>query len=824
MGYLPKTPSLFGHAEHSDAGDPKVKRTRDLLVLHGPDATEWCSYIQNLFQMHQQVQELEICSYEVSEEDPIAEDDLQMFQSCKCILTLFSRDLVECFYNPDILDVFQRVLTPPKKVVILFCGVTDSEDFTEFFTDFSQWKQLSSEDDPELYITAVTETVSEDSGCDTDTGNKDNKSLRSTHLQGSQQTLSQEKHGNLLSIQPERIRCGVKTQLYIIFKCKLDCKIKNEVYFNPLNGPSVRLPATVENEYLLSVDAPDLPSGLVFLKVFSGDLILCEAKITYFTDMEEISYLLENATNPVEFMCQAFKIVPYNIDILDKLLTESLKNNIPASGLHLFGINQIEEENISANQRDEELPTLLHFSAKYGLKNLTALLLTCPGALQAYSVSNKHGDFPNNMAEKYGFKDLRQFIDEYVETADMLKTHIKEELMQGEDEDNPMYESMANLSTDLLIKCSLNPGCDDDIYESMVGLALPCEADDIYVEMMQIQGVNQHGLTGKDSVIRKILEGGSLEFSCNEEEEDPYNLCEHEDVYDIVQEGTLHSEVGSRPPVPIPRPLEPEVTEPYISKLITEKTKTRKENVYIESAYQLRRSASVKMRTDRSQSSIYDPFGGMKTPGQRELITLQERVKLGMISVDEALLEFKDWQLNQKRRSDSFRYQQENLKRLRDSINRRRNENKKKGKNTDLNITKPIRRGQNPETKPECSVYETRPVLRDPPKREIKRGNWKTDSTSSTTSSTSDRSSIRSILSLSSGMEGDNEDNEIPENPPRHSPKHSPREEPPPPPRPPRIPNRATRSMTDLYDSQGGAMQIVQMVDTAVCDAFCILH
>lgn len=43
---------------------------------------------------------------------------------------------------------------------------------------------------------------------------------------------------------------------------------------------------------------------------------------------------------------QAFKIVPYNTETLDKLLTESLKNNIPASGLHLFGINQLEEDDM----------------------------------------------------------------------------------------------------------------------------------------------------------------------------------------------------------------------------------------------------------------------------------------------------------------------------------------------------------------------------------------------------------------------------------------------------------------------------------------------
>lgn len=61
---------------------------------------------------------------------------------------------------------------------------------------------------------------------------------------------------------------------------------------------------------------------------------------------------------------------------------------------------------------------------------------------------------------------------------------------------------------------------------------------------------------------------------------------------------------------------------------------------------------------DRPQSSIYDPFAGMKTPGQRQLITLQEQVKLGIVNVDEAVLHFKEWQLNQKKRSESFRFQQ----------------------------------------------------------------------------------------------------------------------------------------------------------------------
>lgn len=118
---------------------------------------------------------------------------------------------------------------------------------------------------------------------------------------------------------------------------------------------------------------------------------------------------------------------------------------------------------------------------------------------------------------------------------------------------------------------------------------------------------------------------------------------------------------------------------------------------------------------EQPPSPVYDPYAGMKTPGQRQLISLQERVKVGEITVDEAVSEFKAWKVDQDRRASSIRYQQvdglyktltclsgtaqsvkgwrwrescvsvcsplqENLKRLRDSITRRHKERQKAGK------------------------------------------------------------------------------------------------------------------------------------------------
>ena len=67
---------------------------------------------------------------------------------------------------------------------------------------------------------------------------------------------------------------------------------------------------------------------------------------------------------------------------------------------------------------------------------------------------------------------------------------------------------------------------------------------------------------------------------------------------------------------------------------------------------------AVQPRKERLLSSAHDPYAGMKTPGQRQLIALQERVKVGSLTVDEAVQEFKAWKFDQDKRSCSVRFQQ----------------------------------------------------------------------------------------------------------------------------------------------------------------------
>ncbi|XP_067876350.1 phosphoinositide 3-kinase adapter protein 1 isoform X2 [Heterodontus francisci] len=703
----------------------------DVVIFYAEDANEWSEYLVNLLTS---ASCFDVLSYSVNESTSFTSLDYNQFKRCKCLLVLLSPQLLELIALPGLQHGLQRILLPAYKVVMLLCGVSGTAELQTLFREWQPWKQVSCDDEPAVFTTTVEEAINEshsrDSGCDTTESEpqaEPQPKVRSNIVKSPGELCSQsprDHQENTVKVLPDRIQCGVPQKIFVILKVKLDTKVKSEIDFAFGIKVAVRVPAVFVNEYTLSAHTPDMPSGLVTLTIYSGDLKVSSATLIYYTDMEEIENLLKNTINPVEFMCQAFHIIPYNRETLDKLLTESLRRNMPANGLHIFGINQLEEDDLSTTQRDEELPTLLHFAARYGLKNLTALLLQCPGALQAYSVANKHGDYPNNIAEKNGYGDLRQFIDEYVETADMLKTHLKEELcgsIEGE-EDEDLYESMATVTKDILMKCSLNPGCDEDIYESMIEMLPPKGImESTYESMSKITGMAHTAAgapddhcTTTDCILRKFLQGNNdVSVECDA----PADVTEG--VYDTVIEDDYPQEIACRPPVPVPRPhVAPSVDDmkPYISKVFCKKEEKRAENIYITALHSPPSGhfgpaipPRSKRPLSRVPSSDYDPFAGMKTPGQRQLITLQEQVKLGMINVDEALLQFKEWQLNQKRRSDSFRYQQENLKKLRDSITRRQNIKGKSGKHQ---------------------------------------------------GSLSSRSSTRSILSLSSGAEGDNEDNE----------------------------------------------------------------
>ncbi|KPP76546.1 phosphoinositide 3-kinase adapter protein 1-like, partial [Scleropages formosus] len=515
--------------------------TSEVLIVHTSEAEEWAKYLQHVLRSSQMIPKNLIHLYPVYDTASLQEDDYDVFNCSRCIVLLLSMAFLDMQNNPEVLEVLKRLFYPPNKMVLFFCGVSESEMLSNYFEDWKKWRKLYPDDDPAIYISTILESLSDDAPHSAPTEDPPQALALPEESCGSSTELQIPAMGSdtdlCLTVQPDRILCGAHVRIYIILKCKLDTQAEAYVEFSSEECDAKRKPGKVENEYTVSVNSP----GTVLITVYSSQVAVCTTHVTYFTGMEEVSKYLENIASPMEFMCQAFNVAS-STESLDSLLTDLLKSRIPASGLNIFGINQ----------RNDELPTLLHFAAKYGLKKLVTVLLQCPGALQAYSVMNKFGDYPNNIAEKHGFLELRQFMDEYV-----VKEEENTEKGEDEGEENP--------------------------------------ADEL---------------------------------------EEPYNFCLSDEIYDTVEFINDTPEILNRPPAPIPRPCavtESEDTKTYISK----------------GALQ-----------DGPQTTNYDPYAGMKTPGQRQLISLQERVKVGAISVEEAVQEFKEWQRNQEKRSQSLRFQQ----------------------------------------------------------------------------------------------------------------------------------------------------------------------
>lgn len=814
----------------------------ELLILHTADAQEWAVYLQQILRSSKKFCERSILLYAVGPEDQLHGYNFEYFQCCKCIVLLLTGALLDMLCHPELQGALQRILYPPHRVVTLLCGVSEDDMFMELFEDWPSWRKLSAEDDPSVYVSTILDSITDSrqvevehesgaaeaaelhntaafstenpttdereevvSGEQNETDLKDEEPVSTGN--STREEISTPTHLTCLTVQPSRVLCGESETLFIILTHKVDDQSVPEVEFSSENVAAKRVPGTLENEYTISVTAPDMPAGLVSLTMYTEQSCVSLRPVTYYTKMGEVSRFLENATDPVNFICQAFHLTSNTTESLDIMLTDSLKSRMPATSLQLFGVRQIEEDNMAAYQRTEELPTLLHFAAKYGLKKLTTILLQCPGALQAYSVMNKNGDYPNTLAEKSGFSDLRQFMDEFVETADMLKCHIEDAI--NTEDTAEVYELMSTTSQDIMMKYS---GCSEDIYESMLGIDPDC-AEDLYEVMSAVDEnpeeamlrkffqAKPHASSNQDN--NEYLKNEEAEKSYDhndldqiEEEEDPYDLCP-EDIYDTVDANSTYNPViMNRPPAPIPRPeaeAEPEKPMTYISRVFSDKG-TSSGSTTTSTACPAARPVGD------PPSSVYDPYAGMKTPGQRQLISLQERVKVGEITVDEAVQEFKAWQFDHERRANSIRYQQENLKRLRDSITRRHKEREKTGKELDYEISAPMQRNLywGSTVTLECSVYESTPRAvappPPPPTQAIQRGTWKTGSTSSTSSTESNRFSTHSTFSYSSGTEPDIEDSiELP--PPPRPPRPSDAAAFIPPRIPPRVPERVPEKM-----------------------------
>ncbi|XP_078715809.1 phosphoinositide 3-kinase adapter protein 1-like isoform X5 [Lampetra fluviatilis] len=606
-----------------------------VVILFDENGYQWGDYMVQLLKAKETCLRCRKISLDGT---PLSRGDSSAIGTASCRLLILTDGLMEGLTDWPMSRDLLKLLVPPKSVLLLLCGVSeeDAQGLLATLHVSHRWTILSCESAPESFVATITDIVTEGGTADELDSGMDSKTDTDTDTAaGDAGESSASPRGNATLVLPSRIMCGQQMELHVLLGKELEEQPSLTCRFMHKNQPALQVPAQRVNPYTLRCTAPDLPPGTVQVAVCSAGAVRESTSLTYYTALQEVGDILGDVNNPIAFMCQAFKIEPHDPERLDMLLADSLRENLPASNLHLFGNHQLSNNN---TQREEELPTLMHFAAKHGLRNLTALLFQCPGAVQAYSVANRSGLYPNNLAEQHGFQDLRKFMDDYVEAI----------IDENESE-----------------------------YMAMTPSRVP-----------------------------------------------PTPAPEDEEPYIAMGPGITER---SQQNLPKRASLKPARSPPAVAQHQPEKG--------FEDA-------------SANQDPTHDHFAGMKTPGQQQLITLQEQVKAGLISIDDAVIRFKANQIDEKRRMASFKFHEENLKSIRESIARRKKE--PSPRQPDLKEDIPV------------GLYESLPSKEVPfPSQGAFRHRPMRDSTSSTTSSVSSRSSTRSLQSLSSGAEADIEVTDI---------------------------------------------------------------
>ncbi|XP_038648811.1 B-cell scaffold protein with ankyrin repeats-like isoform X2 [Scyliorhinus canicula] len=600
----------------------------DLLILYEEEAEEWSTYLKQIFS--EALNPQSICSYNVGcpKDLKVATSDLLAYR-CK-LLVLTPGFLASLTASKRIQ--LGKILQPPGDVVVLRCGVASSDDLYKVIHAESGFWELCSDQDAQEYLSVVSSIINSGSSHQQEAPaeeypSEDNDSEGMTsgpRVNDCQQSLSRNEDaagGPGISdavtvpvlVIPRRIQCKSSSQIYLLLKDGVKFGENPEIEFLT-RTEKVKVLPTIWNSQTLCVEALDLPAGPVTISLYGGGVRIAGAEVLYYTPMEEIERLLIRTADPIEFICQAFQI--NSKDQLDQLLTQSLRNSLPPSGFGAFQIlgpdDQAEHNNLC-----HEIPTLLHFSAKNGLGNLTTLLLQCPGAFQASSILNACGENPRDLAGKNGFQKIRALLDRF---AASNKTHQWMETSPG--------------------NYNIHQTLDDDKEEGIYEMMTQCNVK-------------------SSEECWDMAENGK-----EKDEEDPYTLTmDDEDPYDLIlpedkKENTVS--VERRPPAPIPRPstLQCADNTPFIAQVFQQKTgKGTDDKVY-----------SVPLRASKpkaDETSVYDTFRAEYNPGQQQLIHLQELVKKGVLTLNEAEEKFKQWQTEQK---DQDAAQQERLRKFRENI------------------------------------------------------------------------------------------------------------------------------------------------------------
>ncbi|XP_027709223.1 B-cell scaffold protein with ankyrin repeats [Vombatus ursinus] len=693
---------------------------KNLLMLYEEEAEEWAVYLRDVL-LH--VVEMEaMLLYSLTNSSDRHLDSLDL-NSYKCKLLILSNSLLKGL-TPRKCRFLDRLLRSPESVVILLCGVKSSDELYELLTVSRGSREISTEQEPEDYISVIRSVIQRGSQNYFEVSNpleigmelytKTNKTRK---IEAASETP--ESSVSSVLVLPAKISCEDPGDIFILLKDEI-IGDNIEIEF-ATDSKCVRTQPPLWSKTVRCMKALDFPAGSVNVNVYCDGNIKATTEIIYYTIEKKVEHPLKEV-DPRDVVQQT------SLEELDTVLTSIFKAEIPHYDLR----NLQQEMHHQENKQLQELPSLLHCAAKFGLKNLAVHLLQCSGATWASKARNIEGADPAHIAESQGHGELKRIFEEFSIHEDNRNEGLESEYVEKMEDLIPAASPFCSAMTPhtshhhgrgQIYKAEAEEEKkeredDQDDEDSRQERGSEVESDD---ELYVVIAENNEEGDSKDALFSdrpplpppravvspiglekphcllpgKILEEQSARSQAwcdlgikketeeelkremekkeedeEKEEEDPYTSVEiEENEYDIIlANGSMKKKIGSRsfiinrPPAPAPRPRSVPIKEetiPFIAQVFQQKT-TRPQHDGDKLQAPVKKSDRIGMDNQRCSA-----LKCCIPSGQEELILLQEKVKTGEISMDEALKKFKQWQTE---KSGLEVIQQEKLRQLRDCI------------------------------------------------------------------------------------------------------------------------------------------------------------
>ncbi len=430
-----------------------------------------------------------------------------------------------------------------------------------------------------------------------------------------------------MTIQPEAAGSGEGGVLFVIFQDDVISMNKQDQYVVNFNGKLRKneVPATQKNPYTLEIQLPkDHPAEIVDGQVVSPSRgLMGTFKFHFRSAMDDLTLALLNVTDPMKFMCQALGISPADSNELDNMLFEYIQQRLPQGGLNLLVGQEGAEQSAIL-----EVPTALHFAAMHGLKSMCSMLTTCPGALQAMKTKNRNGLTPDTLAAKNGHSDLSSLLENFVYSAE---------------DEGIQPDGSAPTSSYLFMKSGFGTYYKNEDFLQQLRKQTP-NYDLPFKVPIPARGIAEDEtikelMKGKREDIEDFYDSLTLDFGSFERDPDP-----EEDYEEVLDEGgnirrsTIKKTISRRPP--IKHPSEEKAEIPGATTPVEPKAPPLMDTNVQEASL-----------TKKDKSVLNLPGIGAE---QQALIDLQNSVKSNDITLDEAVLLFKNYNLLHENKTTPF--------------------------------------------------------------------------------------------------------------------------------------------------------------------------